>query len=92
MASYYGITCVAEAKAYLEDEYLGSCLKEICQALLDLDTNDAKSVFGDIDAMKLKSSMTLFEAATSDEPLFANVLDKFFDGTRDERTLELISR
>lgn len=63
----------------------------ICQELLNLQTSDAEEVFGWIDSMKLKSSMTLFALADSEEPVFKQVLDKFFNGEFDEKTIEIVN-
>ena len=88
-SEYYGITCVDEAKVYLEDEVLGTRLREICEALLKHSNKSARDIFGGIDSMKLKSSMTLFDKVSPNE-VFGKVLDIFFDGRRDIRTLEII--
>ena len=86
-SEYYAIQNLSEAKMYLKNEYLHNNLLTICQALLDLETSDAEEVMGWIDAMKLKSSMTLFTLADSEEPVFKAVLDKFFCGELDEKTV-----
>lgn len=86
----YAIGNLKEAKAFLDDEYLGGNLKRICQALLELPSCDAAAIFGDIDTCKLKSSMTLFLKATDDNELFQAVLDKFFHGEPDGRTLGIL--
>ena len=88
-SEYYAIQNLSEAKIYLKNEYLHNNLLTICQALLDLETSDAEEVMGWIDAMKLKSSMTLFTLADSEEPVFKAVLDKFFCGELDEKTIEI---
>ncbi len=90
-SEYYAIQNLSEAKMYLENEYLRNNLLTICQALLDLKTDDAEEVLGWIDAMKLKSSMTLFTLAAPEEPVFKAVLDKFFHGELDEKTIEIAS-
>ncbi len=91
MANYYGISDLEEAKSYLTDEVLGSRLREISNEALKLDEINPVMVFGDIDAMKLRSSMTLFEmAASTDEDLvFGKVLDKFYNGERDQLTISM---
>ena len=77
---------------FLDDGYLGGHLREITQALLDLGSRDAEWVMGStIDALKLRSSMTLFERAAEDGQLFAEVLERYFDGRRDKRTLQLLA-
>lgn len=90
-AKHFGIAGLDEARAYLDHEVLGPRLLECCRALLALDGgHTAEEVLGSVDAMKLRSSMTLFARADPDERLFPDVLDRFFDGTPDERTLALL--
>lgn len=92
-ADFYGIKNLEEAKLYLEHEVLGKRLREITQALYELEETNPEHVMGTrIDAMKLKSSMTLFEYASEDEKLFSDVLDKYFGGKRDERTLDILRK
>lgn len=88
-SNYYGISGTEEASEYLEDTILGQRLREVSNAILNLATDDAIKVFGDIDSCKLKSSMTLFDLI-SPKDIFARVLDKYFDGQRDNRTVNLI--
>lgn len=90
VSEYYGVQDIGEAKAYLEDPMLGAHLIEICDALLSLDTNDATMVMGYPDDMKLKSSMTLFDAASETLAVFQQVLDKYYQGTKDCRTLKIL--
>lgn len=87
----YSIKDINEARAYMEDDTLRTRLIEVCEALLSLETNDASYIFGTPDDMKLRSSMTLFNAATPEVEVFQKVLDKFFAGAPDPRTLEIIS-
>lgn len=90
---YYSIQNIEEAKAFLEDEYLGWNLIEICKALLSLSVNNAMAIFGSPDDMKLKSSMTLFNCASDEEQnIFAEVLNKFFDGNQDVLTLGILGK
>ena len=88
-SQYYAIRDLDEARAYLEDETLRAHLLEISRALLELDSSDPSEVMGYPDDLKLKSSMTLFELAEPECPVFGAVLDKFFGGRRDERTVAL---
>lgn len=88
-AKYYGLSGVDEAAAYLAEPVLGQRLREVTTAILNLPTNDAYEVFGGIDGMKLRSSMTLFDIVSPND-IFARVLDKYFNGQRDHRTLTLI--
>lgn len=90
MSEYYGIQDLEEAKAYLADPVLKTHLVEICSALLELDTNDAVAVMGRPDDKKLKSSMTLFDAASGHQEIFGKVLKKYYQGKRDGRTLQML--
>jgi uncharacterized protein (DUF1810 family) len=91
MAQKYAIQDIDEATEFLEHPILGRRLIEISSALLHLDTNDAYQVFGNPDNMKLKSSMTLFASTPNTNEVFEKVLQKFFQGQRDEATLKIIS-
>jgi uncharacterized protein (DUF1810 family) len=86
MAQRYAIRDLAEAKAFAAHPVLGARLRESARALTALDTEDADAVLGPIDAMKLRSSMTLFTRAVPDEPVFREVLDHYFGGREDEGT------
>lgn len=90
-SEYYGITGIKEAEAYLADGVLGARLREITQALLDIEGKSATEVFGGIDAMKVKSSMTLFDAAAPGG-IFATALEKYYDGKRDALTLSRLGK
>ena len=87
---FYAIKSKEEAQAYLEDEVLGPRIREICEALLTLETNDPAEVFGFPDWMKLGSSMTLFDDVCPNN-VFGQVLDKLYDGKRDLITSLFIS-
>lgn len=86
MAQHYAIGSLAEAGAYLAHPVLGVRLREMVSALQDLTEPNADAVFGGIDATKLRSSLTLFEAAGGG-PAFGEALDRWFDGERDQATL-----
>lgn len=88
-SEYYGISSLREAKDYLNHELLGNRLIEITASLLLHKGKDIEQIMGDIDAMKLKSSMTLFDAVRPGG-VFGEVLDEFYAGERCRRTLELI--
>ena len=88
-SEYYGITSLQEARDYLENELLRKRLFEITESLLMHKGKDIESIMGDIDAMKLKSSMTLFDAVQPDD-IFGEVLDEFYGGERCRITLEKI--
>ena len=89
----YAIGSLAEARAYLDHPVLGTRLSECCEILLGLDGRTAEEIFGYPDVLKLRSSLTLFaRAAERPETVFAAVLAKYYDGTPDARTLELIGK
>lgn len=90
-ATYYAIGSLDEAKEYLKHPVLGERLIECCRILilLGLENKTAEAIFGSVDAMKLKSSMTLF-SLVSDNPVFNQVLDKYFNGRKDKATLRII--
>ena len=88
-AKYYGIEGLDEAREYVENEYLANNLINISNELLKLETNDPVEIFGHTDSKKLRSSMTLFELV-SDNDVFHLVLEKYYDGKRDQKTLDLI--
>ncbi|MBQ8798683.1 MAG: DUF1810 domain-containing protein [Lachnospiraceae bacterium] len=90
IAKKYEIVDLEEAKMYMENTYLRSNLIEISRALLECDNDDAEEIMGFPDNLKLCSSMTLFEIVAPDIEEFRAVLDKFFDGNRDKRTIELV--
>ena len=90
MAKKYEIVNLEEAKLYIDNDYLRNNLIEISQALLDCGNDDIEDIMGFPDNFKLCSCMTLFELVTPEENVFGEVLEKFFDGNRDKRTLELV--
>ena len=90
IAKKYEIVDLEEAKMYMENSYLRNNLIEISRALLECDNDDAEDIMGFPDNLKLCSSMTLFEIVAPDIEEFRAVLDKFFDGNRDKRTIELV--
>ncbi|MBC6609954.1 DUF1810 domain-containing protein [Hymenobacter sp. BT507] len=89
-SKFYAIQDAAEAEAYLTHPVLGSRLLEISSALLKLSSSNATSIFGSPDDLKLKSSMTLFASLPKADPVFQSVLDKFFNGAKDNKTLQLL--
>ena len=89
-AAYYGIIGKGEAKAYLADKVLGGRLREICNTLLQVRGKSAVDIFGPIDTLKLRSSMTLFYIASDKEEVFRKVLARYFDEKQDAKTLEML--
>lgn len=90
MSQKFGIRGVAEAGEYLAHPVLGARLRDIAQAVLDLPARSAREVF-DGDAVKLRSSATLFAQVTEPGSVFHQLLDRYFAGEPDPRTLELIA-
>ena len=90
-AQYYAIRDLEEAKEYLAHPVLGARLKEISSALLDLEGLSASEIFGYPDDLKLRSCMTLFRMADLNEPIFLEVLEKYYDGEPDFRTVDLVT-
>ena len=86
----YGIANLEEAKAYLQNPYLRENMITICNALLQLESSDARRVMGYPDDLKLCSSMTLFSMAEPDNPIFSEVLKKYFGGKTDSRTIQMM--
>jgi uncharacterized protein (DUF1810 family) len=91
-ARYYAIASLAEARDYLAHPVLGPRLLEASGVVADLADVPAEDVFGSIDAVKLRSSMTLFTRAAPDEPVFDAVLERYFAGVLDVATLALLDR
>ena len=84
---YYGISGYDEAEAYLNHPVLGERLRKITNALLAHREMEVTDIFGDLDAMKVRSCMTLFDAVSPDD-IFEQVLEMFYDGTYDRKTLD----
>ncbi|OWP61953.1 calpastatin [Hymenobacter amundsenii] len=91
-ARFYGIEGAAEAAVYMAHPVLSQRLVEICEALLQLASADATRIFGSPDDIKLRSSMTLFQAVPGAPGVFGRVLDRFYGGQRDAKTLALLSK
>lgn len=89
---YYAIKNIEEAEEFLRHPVLGRRLLDICEELLQLKSNDAGQIFGSPDDLKLKSSMTLFSSVPHPEGVFQRVLEKFFQGNKDGRTLQIIDK
>ena len=89
-ARYYGLDGLAEARAFAANPVLIGKLRTITRALLEQPGRNANAIFGGTDAMKLRSSMTLFELADPECPLYARVLEEFFGGSRDAKTLDML--
>jgi uncharacterized protein (DUF1810 family) len=92
MSRAYAISSLEEARSYLADPVLGGRLRESAAALLEHEGAGAEQILGAIDALKLRSSMTLFARADPAEQLFARVLDRYFGGAGDPATDALLRR
>lgn len=90
MAKYYAIESREEAENYITDPTLGHNLIEISTVLLEIKDNDAKKVMGEPDDRKLQSCMTLFSTVAPEIDVFENVLQKFYGGVKDSKTLEIL--
>ncbi len=89
-SKYYALKNIDEAQAYLDNPILGSRLIEICKELVKLPTNNPAQIFGTPDDLKLRSCVTLFAALPGSNPVFKQVLDKFFSGIPDSKTIALL--
>jgi uncharacterized protein (DUF1810 family) len=85
-SQHYAIASLDEARAYLAHPVLGARLRECAGIVLATEGRTATEIFGALDAMKVRSSMTLFHRAAPDEPVFDQVLDRFYGGVPDEAT------
>ena len=88
MSQRYAIGSLDEARAYVAHPVLGPRLVECARILTATDNLTATDIFGGIDAMKLRSCMTLFAIAAPEQPAFSDVLDRYFNGEPDEATIE----
>jgi uncharacterized protein (DUF1810 family) len=90
-ARFYGIRGADEAHAYLEHPLLGPRLIECCDLLLKAAGVCATDIFGETDAMKLRSCLTLFDAVSPQTPIFKACIDRYFEGERDQLTTQLLA-
>ena len=90
-SKFYGISGIDEAFAYLGNPILGQRLRVVSMTILNSSINNATDVYGDIDSRKLRSSMTLFDIVSPND-IFARVLDKYFNGQRDCRTINIVQQ
>jgi len=91
LSLHYAIGSLDEARAYASDPVLGPRLRECAAAVLEASGRSAEDILGAIDAIKLRSSMTLFHRAVPDEPVFPAVLERFYGGRPDPATDELLA-
>jgi uncharacterized protein (DUF1810 family) len=91
-SQFYAISGLDEARAYLGHPVLGSRLLECAGIVAATEGRSAVTIFGGIDAVKLHSSMTLFALADPQQAVFSEVLDRYFDGARDDATEVIVRR
>jgi uncharacterized protein (DUF1810 family) len=91
MSQRYGVSSLAEARAYVRHPVLGPRLRECATVLADTEGRTAEQILGGIDALKLRSCMTLFLRADPDEAVFQRVLDRYFGGVADPATDRLLA-
>ena len=91
-AQYYAIRSVEETRQYLNHPVLGTRLTECAETVLAIDGRSVAEIFGYPDDRKLKSSMTLFAHVADPHSVFVRVLDKYFHGDQDRRTLDLLGK
>lgn len=89
-ARFYAIDDLEEARLYLDHPVLGKRLIDISRALLQIEGKTANQILGSPDDLKLRSSMTLFSLLENADPVFQTVLDKYFAGLADQRTVALV--
>ncbi len=89
---HYSIKSLEEARQYLAHPVLGARLKECAEAVVAVSGRSASDIFGHPDDWKLQSSMTLFELVSGPSSVFARVLDKYYQGKRDARTLQIVGK
>lgn len=89
-AMFYGIIGKGEAKAYLADKVLGGRLREASNAIAQIRGKSIEEILGPVDAMKLRSSMTLFYIVSGKEEVFRKVLAKYFNEKLDQKTIEML--
>lgn len=90
ISKYYSIRDIAEAREYVNNELLYNHLIEITTALLNLHTNNIEDIMNEPDDMKVRSCMTLFSEVLPDNPLFIEVLNKYYDGIKDSETIKIL--
>ena len=90
-SAFYAVKNIEEASQYLHHPVLGTRLVKIATAVLEINGKTATEIFGKPDDQKLRSSMTLFAQARNTDPVFQNVLDKYYQGMKDEKTTQLLN-
>jgi uncharacterized protein (DUF1810 family) len=90
-SKFFAIKNTAEAASFLKHPVLGKRLIQICKELYNLEETSANKIFGSPDDLKLKSSMTLFSSLPDANPVFGLILDKYYNGLKDEKTMRIIS-
>lgn len=92
MSRKYALSGLEEARTYLAHPILGGRLLECCQAVLEADSNNPREIFGSPDDLKFRSCLTLFALADPSVTIFGKLLERFYGGKKDPRTLEILRR
>jgi uncharacterized protein (DUF1810 family) len=92
MAQYYGLSSRTETEAYLQHPLLGPRLVDCTELVHRVEGRSIQEIFGEVDAMKFRSSMTLFAEVNHGPSVFVEALKKYYDGHRDQLTLSLLSQ
>jgi uncharacterized protein (DUF1810 family) len=90
-SQYFGLTSLEDAKAYWEHPVLGLRLRESCKSILS-SGKTAEDIFGLIDTLKLHSCLTLFNMIADKEPMISNLLERFYSGQLDQKTIDLVAK
>lgn len=91
ISKFYAIKDLQEAQLFLQHPILGQRLIDISKVLSEIKDKSAHEIFGSPDDLKLKSCMTLFSSLKNAHPIFQRIIDQFFDGNKDDKTLQIIS-
>lgn len=91
-SEFYGISCLAEARAYLQHSVLGPRLIQCTELVNAVEGGDAEQIFGEVDAMKFRSCMTLFARVEPGNRIFSQALEKYFGGEGDPLTISYLSK
>ena len=92
MAKKYAVENLKEAERFLHDTVLGERLINISKLLLEIEDRSATEIFGSPDDLKLQSCMTLFASVNNSHPVFQQIIDRYFDGKKDDRTLQILQK
>jgi len=92
MSRHYSIKSIEEAQAYLNHPVLGARLLECAEAVVEVEGRSIAEIFGSLDDLKLRSCATLFASVSPAGSVFDRLLEKYYHGVRDEKTLQLVEK